>query len=180
MRSHARAERGPGRPMPPPPAPRGTVAAGPRRRRSPETPVPGQSRPGIPRESRAASAPACGTRGVRGIGVWSAPRERLEPRSRAGRQRTRPSPSAVDSTPLEGREGREHRVRPRGPAPRTRAPAVRFGPDAGSSHCSVSSFTAVDGKGSILPKNNAHTYQGEVFAAKKKKKKKEPKKTIAS
>lgn len=122
MRSHARAERGPGRPMPPPPAPRGTVAAGPRRRRSPETPVPGQSRPGIPRESRAASAPACGTRGVRGIGVWSAPRERLEPRSRAGRQRTRPSPSAVDSTPLEGREGREHRVQPRGPAPRTRAP----------------------------------------------------------
>lgn len=108
--------------MPPPPAPRGTVAAGPRRRRSPETPVPGQSRPGIPRESRAASAPACGTRGVRGIGVWSAPREMLEPRSRAGRQRTRPSPSAVDSTPLEGREGREHRVRPRGPAPRTRAP----------------------------------------------------------
>lgn len=83
----------------------------------------------------------------------------------------------MDSTPLEGREGREHRVRPRGPAPRTRAPAVRFGPDAGSSHCSVSSFTAVDGKGSILPKNDAHTYQGEVFAAKKKK---EPKKTIAS
>lgn len=28
----------------------------------------------------------------------------------------------MDSTPLEGREGREHRVRPQGPAPRTRAP----------------------------------------------------------